>query len=172
MENPIVRIILDNEEKIDIELYPNIAPKSVENFLKLVEEKYFDGVCFHRVIENFMIQTGGYYLDGNKLIDKEERETIKGEFKANGFVNNLKHNPGVISMARTSDMNSGSTQFFICSASTPHLDGQYAAFGKTVDDESLDSVLRVSKAPTVNVGAGLTDFPYPPISIKSIRRIK
>ncbi len=70
------------KKKIDIELYPNIAPKSVENFLKLVEEKYFDGVCFHRVIENFMIQTGGYYLDGNKLIDKEERETIKGEFKA------------------------------------------------------------------------------------------
>lgn len=172
MENPIVRIILDNDERINIELYPDIAPKSVENFLKLVDEKYYDGICFHRVIENFMIQTGAYFVKGNEIGIKPETNTIKGEFNANGFENNLKHTPGVISMARTSDMNSASSQFFICSAFTPHLDGQYAAFGKTTDEESLETVLRISEAPTVNVGGGLTDFPYPVISIKTIERIK
>ena len=95
-----------------------------------------------------------------------------GEFQANGFDNKIKHVPGVISMARTSDMNSASSQFFICSAPTPHLDGQYAAFGKTVDEESLETVMRISKAPTVNVGGGLTDFPYPIIYIKTIEKIK
>lgn len=172
MENPVVRIIMDDSSKIDIELYPKIAPKSVENFLKLVEEKYYDGVCFHRVIENFMIQTGGYLVEGNEIHVKEEKETIKGEFNANGFENNLRHVPGVISMARTSDMNSASAQFFICSSFCPHLDGQYAAFGKTTDEESLETVMRISEAPTVNVGGGLTDFPYPVIYIQTIEKIK
>lgn len=172
MENPVVRIIMDDSSKIDIELYPEIAPKSVENFLKLVEEKYYDGVCFHRVIENFMIQTGGYLVEGNEIHVKEEKETIKGEFNANGFENNLRHVPGVISMARTSDMNSASAQFFICSSFCPHLDGQYAAFGKTTDEESLETVMRISEAPTVNVGGGLTDFPYPVIYIQTIERLK
>lgn len=172
MENPIVRIILENEGTIDIELYPEIAPKSVENFLKLVNEKYYDGICFHRVIENFMIQTGAYFVKGNEIGIKKETPSIVGEFNANGIKNELKHTPGVISMARTSDMNSASSQFFICSAFTPHLDGQYAAFGKTVDEKSLEVVMKISESPTVTVGGGLTDFPYPVITIKTIEQIK
>lgn len=172
MENPVVRIIMDDGAKIDIELYPDVAPKSVENFLKLVDEKYYDGLCFHRVIENFMIQTGGYFVEGNEIGIKQDADTIPGEFKENGFENELKHVPGVISMARTSDMNSASSQFFICSSFCPHLDGQYAAFGKTVDEESLETVMRISEAPTINVGGGLTDFPYPVIYMKTVERLK
>lgn len=170
MGNPIVIITLEDDRKITLELYPEIAPISVENFLKLVDEKYYDGVCFHRIIEGFMIQTGGYYLEGNTLNDKKPTNTIKGEFSSNGVENNLKHELGVISMARTSDPNSANSQFFICAADTPHLDGNYAAFGKTVDEESNQVVLALSKVNTVNAGYGFTDFPYPYVSIKTIRR--
>ncbi|MBQ8292809.1 MAG: peptidylprolyl isomerase [Bacilli bacterium] len=170
MENPIIVIKLEDGRKITLELYPEVAPITVENFLKLVDQKYFDGVCFHRVIENFMIQTGGYYLDGNSLNEKADIPSIKGEFEANGVENNLAHKLGVISMARTNDMNSASSQFFICSADAPHLDGNYAAFGKTVDEESNQVVLEISKVPTMNIGYGFSDFPQFPVVIESIRR--
>ena len=167
-----IEITLTNSKKIRLELDTQYAPKTVEHFVNLVKQNYFDGTIFHRIIENFMIQTGGYLVEGNEIHVKEEKETIKGEFNANGFENNLRHVPGVISMARTSDMNSASAQFFICSSFCPHLDGQYAAFGKTTDEESLETVMRISEAPTVNVGGGLTDFPYPVIYIQTIEKIK
>lgn len=170
MENPIIIITLDEDRQITLELYPEIAPISVANFLKLVDEKYYDGVCFHRIIEGFMIQTGGYYIDDMTLCDKPTTTPIKGEFASNGVENNLKHELGVISMARTSDPNSATGQFFICSATTPHLDGSYAAFGKTVDDASNQVVLDISKVETGNIGYGFTDFPLVPVIIKSIRR--
>lgn len=166
MANPIIVITLDNDKEIKCELYPEVAPKTVANFVKLVNEKFYDGVIFHRVIDNFMIQTGGYYLEGNSLVPKDDVDTIPGEFTSNGFKNDLKHTLGVLSMARTSDPNSASGQFFICSADTPHLDGAYAAFGKVI--EGIENVLEVSGCRTVNIGGGFTDFPYPPKSIKSI----
>ena len=170
MENPIIVITLEDGRKITLELYPEVAPITVANFLKLVDQKFFDGVCFHRVIPNFMIQTGGYFLDGNTLSEKEEVESIKGEFESNGVENNLAHKLGVISMARSSIKDSASSQFFICSADAPHLDGDYAAFGKTVDEESNQVVLEISVVPTMNIGYGFSDFPQFPIVIESIRR--
>ncbi len=168
MSNPKIKIVMDDDSTIVLELYPENAPITVQNFLDLVNTKYFDNLCFHRIIENFMIQGGGYYVEGNELKVAKETKAIKGEFMANGVNNPIKHVPGVISMARTSDPNSATSQFFICSANTPHLDGQYAAFGKTVDQESLDNVMRLSKVPTVNIGGGMTDFPYPIVVIKTI----
>ena len=171
MSNPIIKIILEDEREITAELYPEIAPISVENFLKLIDQKYYDGVIFHRVIDRFMIQTGGYYIEGNVLMDKEGAETIKGEFASNGVENNLKHKLGVLSMARTSDPNSASGQFFICSVSCPHLDGAYAAFGKVIDDEGIKNVLDISHVQTTDIGYGFSDFPIQPIVIKTINRI-
>jgi peptidyl-prolyl cis-trans isomerase B (cyclophilin B) len=104
------------------------------------------------------------------LCDKPATPSIKGEFASNGVENNLKHELGVISMARTSDPNSATGQFFICAANTPHLDGNYAAFGKAVDAESEKVVLDISKVDTGNIGYGFTDFPLTPVVIKSIRR--
>lgn len=169
--NKKVKIILNDNREIYVELYSDIAPLSVENFLKLVDNKFYDGVVFHRIIDNFMIQTGGYYVDGNTLKEKEEVPSIKGEFNSNGFNNPLKHELGVISMARTNDPNSASSQFFICASACPHLDGEYAAFGRTIDEESLKVVLEVSKVNTINIGYGFTDFPEDVISIKTIQRI-
>ena len=103
--------------------------------------KYYDGIIFHRIIDGFMIQTGGYYLEDNSLSEAKEVPTIKGEFSANGVENNLKHTLGVVSMARANDMNSASSQFFICSADAPHLDGNYAAFEeRLVDDVYYNNV--------------------------------
>lgn len=171
MNEPIIIIItLEDDRQIKVELYPDVAPITVANFLKLVDQKFFDGVCFHRVIPGFMIQTGGYYLDEYTLNEKPEVESIKGEFASNGVENDLLHTLGVISMARTNDKNSASSQFFICSADAPHLDGEYAAFGKVMDEESLKVVLEISVVPTMNIGYGFSDFPQFPVVIKSIRR--
>ena len=170
MENPIIKIILTDEREIVIELYREIAPITVANFIKLVDEKYFDGVIFHRVIENFMIQSGGYYLDSNTIREKPNRPTIKGEFSANKIPNDLKHELGVISMARSSLKNSASTQFFICSATSPHLDGNYAAFGKAIDEASINVILELHKVPTVFVSNAFANFPAVPITIKTIIR--
>ena len=168
MSNPQIKIILEDGREINAELYPEIAPITVANFLKLIEQKYFNGVIFHRVIDRFMIQTGGYYIENNTLIDKEGATTIKGEFASNGVENNLKHKLGVLSMARTNDPNSASGQFFICSASCAHLDGNYAAFGKVADELSLANVLDISHVQTTNIGYGFADFPVEPIVIKTI----
>ena len=170
MSNIEIQIKLLDGRVINAELYPEIAPISVNNFLKLIDEKYFDGVIFHRVIDRFMIQTGGYYIEGNTWMEKEGAATIKGEFASNGVENNLKHKVGVLSMARTSDPNSATSQFFICSASCPHLDGAYAAFGKVNDDESIANVLDISHVETTNIGYGFADFPIEPIVIETIIR--
>lgn len=171
-EKPKVRVILEDDRVINLELYRDIAPKSVDNFLELVDQDFYAGIVFHRIIKDFMVQAGGYYLEGNNLQIKEPQKTIEGEFASNGFENNLKHTLGVISMARTSDPNSASSQFFICTATSPHLDGEYAAFGKTIDEASNQVLLELNEATTSAIHPTLTDFPIPTITIKTIERIK
>ena len=138
----MVVIEMDNGKKIEIELYPEHAPKTVANFLKLVNEGFYNGLTFHRVIPGFMIQGGD--PQGNGM--GGAKDNIVGEFKANGFNNPIKHTRGVISMARAYDPNSASSQFFIMHANAPHLDGQYAAFGKVVS--GMDAVDEVASIPT------------------------
>lgn len=130
----MVTIEMENGKKIKLELYPDVAPITVANFEKLVKEGFYDGLIFHRVISGFMIQGG--CPEGTGMGGPKER--IKGEFLANGVPNNLKHTRGVISMARSGDPNSAGSQFFIMHKDAPHLDGQYAAFGKVV--EGMDVV--------------------------------
>ncbi len=135
----MVVIEMENGKKIKIELYPEHAPITVANFEKLVSEGFYDGLIFHRVISGFMIQGG--CPEGTGMGGPEER--IKGEFLANGVVNNLKHTRGVISMARSSMPDSAGSQFFIMHRDAPHLDGQYAAFGKVI--EGMDVVDEIAE---------------------------
>lgn len=169
-ENPKVEIILSNGKSVKLELFEEYAPITVKNFLSLVDKNFFDGTIFHRVIANFMIQTGGYFIKDNSIYEKDA-ETIKGEFKSNGIDNPLKHTPGVISMARTSVKDSASSQFFICVNECTHLDGEYAAFGKTIDKDSLNNVIEISKVKTGRLAPGFEDFPLEVISINTIKRI-
>ena len=137
-----VQIEMENGGKIVVELYPDKAPITVENFLSLVNRGFYNGLIFHRVIEGFMIQGGdpeGTGMGGSG-------KNIKGEFSANGVKNDLRHERGVISMARSQNPNSASSQFFICHAAAKHLDGQYAAFGKVI--EGMDVVDEIAKTPT------------------------
>lgn len=133
---------LENGKKIKAELYPDVAPITVANFEKLIGEGFYDGLIFHRVIPGFMIQGG--CPEGTGMGGPKER--IKGEFLANGVPNDLKHTRGVLSMARTADPNSAGSQFFIMHADAPHLDGQYAAFGKVI--EGMDAVDEIASTPT------------------------
>ena len=138
----MVRIEMENGGVIDIELYPEVAPITVANFEKLVKEGFYDGLIFHRVIAGFMIQGGdplGTGMGGAK-------EKIKGEFAINGVRNDLSHERGVISMARSQNPNSASSQFFICHADCSFLDGQYAAFGKVVS--GMETVDEIASIPT------------------------
>ena len=141
-------VIIDVKDygKITVELYPDIAPITVENFKKLVSEGFYDGLIFHRVIENFMIQGGcpeGTGLGGNTDANGN-RINIKGEFSSNGVKNDLDHTRGVISMARSQLLNSASSQFFICHQDASHLDGKYAAFGKVTDGmDVVDAIAAV-----------------------------
>ena len=144
-------------------LFPDLAPKTVENFVKLANVNFYDGLIFHRVIKDFMIQGGGF--DAN--MNEKESETIVGEFNANGINNPLLHKRGVISMARTNVPNSASSQFFIMHKDYPSLDGQYAAFGKIT--EGLEYVDEIAEAKTtVYEPMGMTDVPAEPIIIKTI----
>lgn len=141
-KNPIVTIEMENGDVMKAELYPEIAPNTVNNFISLINEGYYDGIIFHRVIRGFMIQGGdpqGTGVGGPGY-------SIKGEFAANGFANDLEHTPGVLSMARTMDPNSAGSQFFIMHETSPHLDGQYAAFGKVI--EGLEVVDRIAEVAT------------------------
>ena len=138
----MVVIEMENGGKIEIELYPEHAPKTVANFLKLVGEGFYDGLIFHRVIPSFMIQGGD--PQGNGMGGADEK--IIGEFAANGYKNDLKHTRGVISMARSFAPNSASSQFFIMHADAPHLDGQYAAFGRVVS--GMETVDEIASVPT------------------------
>lgn len=140
MNNIKIKIIMENGKEMEAELYPDTAPITVDNFVSLIKEKFFDGIIFHRVIAGFMIQGGDPTGTGMGGSSKE----IKGEFLANGVVNNLKHTRGVLSMARTSDPNSASSQFFIMHQDAPYLDGQYAAFGKVTKGlDVVDSIATV-----------------------------
>lgn len=147
--NPIVTIEMENGQKIKIELYPEVAPVTVDNFVSLVKKGFYDGVIFHRVIPGFMIQGGDPEGNGTG----GPGHSIKGEFTANGFENNLKHERGVISMARTANPNSAGSQFFLMVANSPHLDGQYASFGRVI--EGMEEVDRI-----VNVKRDYRDKPY------------
>lgn len=161
-----VCIELNNGKKINIELYPEHAPKSVENFLDLVKNGFYDGLCFHRVIPGFMVQGGGFSWEGG-LKQKTAPRTIKGEFAMNGVKNNLHHGPGVISMARTMMPDSASSQFFICVEDVPHLDAQYAAFGKVTDEESLQVAIDISTVKTNSWGY-FDDVPVDPIIMTKV----
>ncbi len=140
--NPIITIEMESGQKIQIELYPEVAPITVANFVKLVESNYYDGLTFHRVIPGFMIQGGcpkGTGIGGPGY-------QIKGEFSSNGVKNDLKHSRGVISMARAMDPNSAGSQFFIMVADSKHLDGQYASFGNVISGmEEADRIVSVKR---------------------------
>lgn len=137
----MVTIEMENGKIIKLELYPEAAPITVANFEKLVKKGFYDGLCFHRVINGFMIQGGDPLGNGTGGAD----EDIKGEFAANGVKNDIKHVRGVISMARSMMPNSASSQFFIMHKDAPHLDGQYAAFGKVVEGiEVVDEIAEVA----------------------------
>ena len=141
-KNPIVTFHMKNGDEIQAELYPEIAPISVNNFISLINKKFYDGLIFHRVIKGFMIQGGcpeGTGMGGPGY-------SIKGEFSQNGVENNLKHTEGVLSMARTMIPDSAGSQFFIMHKDAPHLDGQYAAFGKVI--KGMDVVDKIAEAAT------------------------
>ena len=169
MENKILATIeFTDGNKINLELYPEVAPISVANFVSLCKAHFYDGLCFHRVIDRFMIQGGGFVWDERRgLVQKEAPNTIKGEFKSNGVNNPLSHTKGVISMARTAVKDSASSQFFICVADTPHLNGEYAAFGKCADDESIAVAVKYGKVKTGR-WQYYSDIPLNPIVIKTI----
>ncbi len=163
------QIVLTTGEKINLQLYPEYAPETVENFVKLASDGYYKGAIFHRIIYNFMIQTGGYKIEDNTLTELPETKAIKGEFASNGFEQNtLKHELGVISMARTNIKDSATSQFFICSATSTHLDGEYAAFGKTTDDESNQVVLKLSAVQTYAPHYAFQNFPCEIIEIENV----
>ena len=140
MSNPIVTIEMENGGVIKAELYPEVAPNTVNNFISLVKQGFYDGLIFHRVIPGFMIQGG----DPKRTGAGGPGYCIKGEFRANGFKNDLLHSRGDLSMARTMAPNSAGSQFFIMHEDAPHLDGQYAAFGKVIEGiEVVDEICKV-----------------------------
>ena len=141
-QNPVVTFTMENGDIMKAELYPDIAPVSVNNFISLIQKNFYDGLIFHRVIRGFMIQGGdpqGTGMGGPGY-------SIKGEFAANGFQNDLKHTEGVLSMARSMMPDSAGSQFFIMHKTAPHLDGSYAAFGKII--EGMDVVNKIAETPT------------------------
>ncbi|MGD9910229.1 MAG: peptidylprolyl isomerase [Candidatus Izemoplasmatales bacterium] len=150
--NPVVTITFENYDPIMIELYPDVAPNTVNNFIYLVSQGYYDGLTFHRIIEGFMIQGGA----GSTLSCK-----IAGEFSSNGITNDLSHTRGVISMARTTDKNSATSQFFIVHADSTYLDGNYAAFGMMISGfETLDAL--------ASVDTDYSDRPLTTITMKTV----
>lgn len=152
---------------INLELYPEAAPVTVANFVKLANAHFYDGLCFHRVIDGFMIQGGGFAWDERKGLVPKNAAAIKGEFKSNGVPNPVSHTEGVISMARTSDKNSASSQFFICVADATFLDNEYAAFGKCADAQSLAVAVAYGKVKT-GKWSYYSDVPFTPIVIKTV----
>lgn len=156
-QNPIITITMANGDVMKAELYPEIAPNTVNNFISLASKGYYNGLTFHRVIPGFMIQGG--CPDGNGM--GGPGYSIKGEFDQNGVVNPLKHTEGVLSMARSMNPNSAGSQFFIMHQTSPHLDGQYAAFGKLV--EGFDVVDRIAQ-----VGTDWNNRPMVPQIIESM----
>lgn len=156
-KKPIVTIQMEDGGVIKAELYPDTAPRTVDNFVSLVQSGFYDGLIFHRVIPDFMIQGGDPQGNGTG----GSKETIPGEFKSNGFDNNLKHTRGVLSMARTQDPNSASSQFFIMVKDNSQLDGNYAAFGKVT--EGMEEVDKI-----VNAKRDENDKPLTPQKMKKV----
>ena len=156
-QNPIVTFEMENGAKMTAELYPEIAPNTVNNFISLVKAGFYDGLTFHRVIPDFVIQGGCPLGTGTGGPGYE----IPGEFTANGFQNDLKHDKGVLSMARTNDPDSAGSQFFIMVEKAPHLDGQYAAFGKII--EGIETADAIVSAPT-----DWNDKPKTPQKLKAV----
>ena len=157
MSNPVVTFEMEDGSVFKAELYPEIAPNTVNNFVSLVSKGFYDGLIFHRVISGFMIQGGdpkGTGIGGPGY-------SIKGEFSANGFKNDLKHEKGVLSMARAMDPNSAGSQFFVMHEFSPHLDGQYAAFGKVI--EGIDVVDKIA-----TVRTDYNDRPRTPQKMKKV----
>ncbi len=160
-QNPIVNVEMENGNMIKIELYPSTAPETVKNFVTLVSQGFYDGLIFHRIIPGFMIQGGdpdGTGMGGSK-------QSVRGEFTGNGFKNDLKHDRGVISMARTSAPNSASSQFFIVVKDSGFLDGQYAAFGKVT--EGMEEVDRIVSVPKTGGDKPLEDQKMKKVTIQS-----
>jgi peptidyl-prolyl cis-trans isomerase B (cyclophilin B) len=163
------QIELKNGKIMNLNLDDENAPISVENFIKYVNDGFYNGVIFHRVIPSFMIQGGGFTDDGEGLKNKPATyKEIKGEFASNGVNNPIKHKVGTISMARTFIKNSATSQFFICVADCGYLDGEYAAFGALSDEESIKVAREISEVRT-HAWRGYEDIPNDPIVIKSIK---
>ncbi len=156
-QNPIVTIEMENGDIMKAELYPEVAPNTVNNFISLINHNFYDGVIFHRIIKGFMLQGGD--PDGTGM--GGPGYSIKGEFSSNGFKNELKHEPGVLSMARTMMPNSAGSQFFIMHKNSPHLDGDYAAFGKVI--EGMDVVNKIAE-----VATDYSDRPIEPVVMKKV----
>ena len=157
MSNPIVTFEMESGGKMVAELYPEVAPNTVNNFISLIKKGFFDGLIFHRVIPGFMIQGGDPQGSGMGGPGYE----IPGEFTANGFQNDLKHDRGVLSMARSSNPDSAGSQFFIMVDPAPHLDGQYAAFGKVIEGMEVADAI-------VSTPAGWGDKPKTPQRMKTV----
>ena len=157
MTNPIVTFEMEDGSIMKGELYPEIAPNTVKSFISLIKKGYYDGLAFHRVISGFMIQGG--CPDGTGM--GGPGYSIKGEFAQNGFANNLAHDPGVLSMARSAMPNSAGSQFFIMHHKAPHLDGAYAAFGKII--EGIEVVNKIADVPTNS-----NDKPMDPVAMKKV----
>ncbi len=157
MSNPIVTIEMESGAVIKAELYPEIAPNTVNNFISLVKKGFYDGIILHRVISGFMIQGG----DPDGVGTGGPGYSIRGEFSDNGFKNDLKHTPGVLSMARSMMPNSAGSQFFIMHKTSPHLDGQYAAFGKVIEGmENVDAIAECD-----------TDFRDRPLTEQKMKKV-
>ncbi len=168
-QNPIVTITMEDGSIMKAELYPEIAPNTVNNYISLIQKGFYDGLIFHRVISGFMLQGG----DPNGTGTGGPGYSIKGEFAHNGFANDLKHTPGVLSMARSMMPNSAGSQFFIMHKTSPHLDGEYAAFGKVTegmevvntiadtDTDYNDCPLKPQKIKTMTVETFGVDYPEP-----------
>ena len=166
MNNPKIKITVRDFGTMTAELYPDKAPNTVKNFLSLIEKDFFSGMIFHRVIRGFMIQGGGF----DEGFQQKKADAIKGEFIANGFMqNDLRHTRGVLSMARTSDPNSASSQFFIMHKDSPHLDAQYAGFGKVI--EGLEVIDLIANVKTGRLG-WYDDVPKTPVVIEKIEVIE
>ena len=167
-ENPIAEIIFEDGRTLRFVLRPDVAPLSVKNFIDLAESGFYDGLCMHRVIPDFMIQGGGMTCGKDGLKVRKAPRTVPGEFAANGRKNDLTHAPGVISMARTPAPDSASSQFFVCVADCSFLDGQYAAFGVASDETSVLTAIEISKTPTRSVGY-YDDVPVTPVAVKTVK---
>ena len=160
-QNPIVTFTMENGDVIKAELYPEIAPTSVNNFISLIKRNFYDGLIFHRVIKGFMIQGGdpeGTGMGGPGY-------SIRGEFEQNGFPNDLKHTEGVLSMARSMDPDSAGSQFFIMHKTSPHLDGAYAAFGKVI--EGIENVNKIAETATDYADRPLEDQKLKTVTVET-----